>query len=88
MSATDTSCLASVQSLLNNPIVSQRESAVIVENSTEMLQKLKRNYLLYVLAIPLLGYIQKKKRNQNIKETSELYGHCRSTHGRHIVEST
>lgn len=87
MSATDTSCLACVQSLLNNPIVSQRESAVIVENSTEVLHKLKWNYLLYVLAIPLLGYIQ-KKRNQNIKETSELYGHCRSTHGRHIVEST
>lgn len=87
MSAADTSYLASVQSLLNNPIVSQRESADIVENSTEVLQKLKWNYLLYVLAIPLLGYIQ-KKRNQNIKETSELYGHCRSTHGRHIVEST
>lgn len=74
MSVTDTSCLAFVQSLVNNLTVNERESAQSLWKT--VLQKFKTE-LLYIPAIPLLVYVQ-KKRNQDIKEISVLYGYCSS----------
>lgn len=59
MSTADTACLASIQSLFNNLTVSERESAVIVQNSIEALQKLKWNYSTF--GSPTSGILPKEK---------------------------